>query len=114
VEIIKSLDKSPIVDNYIVRDFKSFKDGFYISIAVKLIDNSDLYISEYIDEFERNYSYHWQDFDKTLRIRFDNAPYHRSISTYPHHKHLNNVVLENNLVTFSEIMNYIHNQIMNL
>jgi hypothetical protein len=112
LEIIKYLEESPIVKNFILRDFKSFSDGFYINISVNLVDNSLLYISEYIDKSERNYSYHWQDSDSNLIIRFDNAPYHRSVTTFPHHKHIKNEIFENNLITFSEIMNYIEQLIL--
>ncbi len=33
------------------------------------------------------YSFHWQDESGLLRKRWDNAPHHRKISTFPHHLH---------------------------
>lgn len=33
------------------------------------------------------YSFHWQNSDGQLRKRWDNAPHHREISTYPNHVH---------------------------
>ena len=112
MEIIEYLEKSPVVKSFVIRDFKDFKSGVYIYIIVNLIDNSVLYINEYISVMERNYSYHWQDDNNNLIIRFDNAPYHCDISTYPHHKHYGNEVIENRLTTFDEIMNYIEKVIL--
>ena len=33
------------------------------------------------------YSYHWQDSDGSLRIRWDNSPHHKNLRTFPDHKH---------------------------
>ncbi|CUS04088.2 conserved protein of unknown function [Candidatus Promineifilum breve] len=33
------------------------------------------------------YAYHYQDKDNRLIFRYDNAPHHPGISTFPHHKH---------------------------
>lgn len=35
-----------------------------------------------------DYAYHYQDKDAQLIFRYDNAPHHTSISTFPHHKHV--------------------------
>jgi len=34
------------------------------------------------------YRYHFQDKDNKLILRYDNAPHHLEIETFPHHKHL--------------------------
>ncbi len=33
------------------------------------------------------YSFHWQDGTGQLRKRWDNAPHHAELSTFPHHLH---------------------------
>ena len=33
------------------------------------------------------YSFHWQTENKELIKRWDNAPHHPEIATYPHHVH---------------------------
>ena len=33
------------------------------------------------------YSYHYQTADGTLIFCYDNAPHHRQLATFPHHKH---------------------------
>lgn len=34
------------------------------------------------------YAYHYQDRQGTLIFRYDNAPHHPSVATFPHHKHV--------------------------
>ena len=49
---------------------------------------ADLYLKDYLfADGTRKYSYHWQDAKGQLRMRWDNSPHHKHITTYPHHKH---------------------------
>lgn len=42
---------------------------------------------DYIFEGQRRkYSFHWQDSEENLLIRWDNAPHWPDVDTYPHHK----------------------------
>jgi hypothetical protein len=107
VEIIQYLNNSEIFNNYKILDYKSFLTWLYIKILIILPDNSKLFISEYIDESNRNYSYHWQDRDDNLIMRFDNAPNHKDINTYPNHYHQGNSVFPTDIISFQEILNYI-------
>ena len=36
----------------------------------------------------RTYRMHWQHSDGRLKRRWDNAPHHRDVSTFPHHVHV--------------------------
>ncbi len=38
------------------------------------------------------YSYHYQDSSDKMVFRYDNAPHHPYIFTYPHHKHIGSAV----------------------
>ncbi len=73
MEIIKCLEKSTAVTEFVL-DIKIFESGFYIRIEAVLIDSTELYIREYVDANERNYSYHWQLSNSELILRWDNAP----------------------------------------
>jgi hypothetical protein len=95
------------LSNFEILDFRTFQDGFYIKIKAVLKDGSELYIREYVDVEERNYSYHWQDKEGKLIIRWDNAPHHKNIRTYPHHKHVNNKVRESFETTCEKILSEI-------
>ena len=33
------------------------------------------------------YRYHYMDEDQNMIFRYDNAPHHANVSTFPHHKH---------------------------
>ena len=55
------------------------------------------------------YSFHWQDATGRLRMRWDNAPHHPEVSTYPDHVHAGsetNVTLHAP-VTLEEVLNII-------
>ena len=34
------------------------------------------------------YSYYWLDNENKLKVGWDNAPHHKNLATYPHHKHV--------------------------
>lgn len=57
--ILKSLESSIVVKTFELQDYKTFQGGFYLKIKVMLKNNSILFIREYSDISERNYSYHW-------------------------------------------------------
>lgn len=110
--ILKFLKESKVVKSFFVKDLKTFTNGFYIKVSVKLIDNSDLFITEYVDEEERNYTYHWQDENKEMILRWDNAPYHKNISTFPHHSHKPDGIFESFDITLNDIFKIIENIIL--
>ncbi len=86
-----SLTASPIVkDIDILDEFITSVSGF-IDCKILMIDGSALYVTEYFTLHENKikhdkYSYHLQRNDD-LVIRWDNAPHHKEISTFPYHVH---------------------------
>jgi hypothetical protein len=104
MEIIKSLKNSPIISQFEIIDFKTFKTGFYIKIKAIVIDKSELFIREYSDDMERNYSFHWQDTEGNLKYRWDNSPHHKEINTYPNHKHIKNKIEPSGEITIDDIL----------
>ncbi len=113
MEILKSLDSSRVVSSYKIGIFKNFEFGFYIKIFATLIDSTELFIREYSDLKERNYSYHWQTKEGELICRWDNAPHYKSLKTYPHHKHQEDKVSENYSIELSDILEIIAKEIAN-
>lgn len=111
MEILKSLDNSTVVSSYELLVFKNFEFGFYINISTTLVDNSELFIKEYTDQKERNYSYHWQKKNGDLICRWDNAPYHKKIKTFPHHKHQKNKISESYEININDILKVISRQL---
>jgi len=110
VESFKFLNESKSIQEYEVLDFKSTASGRFFKIKIIFIDRSILIAREFSSKEERNYSFHWMNKDKNLIIRWDNAPYHKNISTYPHHKHLHNKVTASQEITLEEVIQYIEGQ----
>jgi len=87
LKILKLLKSNKIIKNYAILDSKKGKDFYYLKIEAKLIDDSTLFIRTYVSVTSYLYSYHWQDKTGQLKIRWDNAPHHQNLKTFPHHKH---------------------------
>ncbi|MDD1762912.1 MAG: DUF6516 family protein [Methanothrix sp.] len=83
---LKSLEDE-LVKSFEVLDFKSSDSYYYLKAKAVLIDGSELFIREYNSIDSYLYSYHWQDEGGLLRIRWDNAPHHKDLGTFPDHKH---------------------------
>ncbi len=53
------------------------------------MDGSVLEFMEYLQEENRlKYRFHLMDKEGNIVFRYDNAPHHKDISSFPHHKHL--------------------------
>ncbi len=104
MNFLNCLKKFSFVQNIEVLDVRIFKTGFYIKIMIQFKDYSILFIREYVDENERSYSYHWQTKEGKLIVRWDNAPHHKNLSTYPHHKHFKGKILPNYAITCEDIL----------
>lgn len=52
-----------------------------------LLEFSEALIEQGVILLKTDYSYHYQAADGTVIFRYDNAPHHRHIATFPHHKH---------------------------
>ena len=109
--IFKLLDSSPVIQAYRILDFKVWKTGSFIKIEIVVQDGSFLYVREYSDDKERNYSYHWQDKAGELILRWDNSPHHRQLRTFPHHKHINGTVAESFEISLEEVLAYIEKSV---
>ena len=71
------------------------KRSFYIGVVegeIRFTDNSFLHFIEFVNVKEGvtryKYSYHYQDKAEKLVFRYDMAPHHKEIKTFPHHKHM--------------------------
>jgi hypothetical protein len=59
------------------------------------IDGSMLEFMEYLQEENRlKYRFHLVDKESNMVFRYDNAPHHKDVSSFPHHKHLPSNVTE--------------------
>lgn len=103
-----SLTASPIVaDINVLDEFITSVSGF-LECKVSMVDGSELYVSEYftiaVDVIKRDkYSYHLQK-DGEFVIRWDNAPHHRELSTFPFHVHRKDSVQKSKEMTMDNIL----------
>ncbi len=107
MEIFKLLKQSPIVRTFEVPDYQRWGSGRYIKLEIMLKDDTQLFAREYLAENERHYSFHWQDTDNKLIVRWDNARHHKHVVTYPHHKHPGETVLKSSETSLAEVLAYI-------
>lgn len=107
-ELKASLTTSPIVkDIDILDEFITSVSGF-LDCKVLMIDGSELYVTEYFtihgNKIKRDkYSYHLQRNDDFI-IRWDNAPHHKEVSTYPFHVHKGGEVHKSKEMKLEEVL----------
>ena len=111
MDFLKLLNQQSFIVDYTVLDNRKWDTGFYYKIKAIIIDNSNFFASEYQDTLSREYSFHWQSPDNELIIRWDNAPHHKSLATFPHHKHLPDTIEESQEMTLQEALKFIENEI---
>lgn len=64
----------------------TFENGVLdILEVIKLTDNQ---ISK------KKYKYQFRSLSGEMIFRYDNAPHHQNVATFPHHKHLETVIIE--------------------
>jgi hypothetical protein len=110
--ILKLIKDAFFVKTYEVLDYKKWDSGFYYKLTIVFEDSSVLFAREYVDELQRDYSFHWQSADNNMIIRWDNAPHYKDILTFPHHKHTNEQVVESTVVSLKDVLNQINTILM--
>jgi Family of unknown function (DUF6516) len=86
-----------------------------LHIKLLLIDDSLLIIKDYkFSDNTRKYSYHWMEQNGELRLRWDNVPHWKKISTFPNHKHVGkeNKIMASTDTDSQSILLYIKEQLL--
>ncbi|MFH1774033.1 MAG: DUF6516 family protein [Methanobacteriota archaeon] len=60
--------------------------------------------------FRDKYSFHWQKWDKMI-IRWDNAPHHKEVSTFPYHMHKGEKVFKSDEMTLEKVLKILEKKI---
>jgi hypothetical protein len=50
------------------------------------------------------YKYHFQTNNGEMIFRYDNAPHHQNVETFPHHKHIRTEIIESNAPEIGQIL----------
>jgi hypothetical protein len=87
--ILDILDKfKSIIDDYEIKKFQFVGSAYQIIGEIIFKDQTMLLFRDYLFlDGSRKHSFHWQDAQKTCIIRWDNAPHHQTITTFPFHQH---------------------------
>lgn len=98
-----------VVSFKVVKELLGNHDGF-IRVKCVLEGNTILEFAEYVQIgatgriIRETYSYHWQTNAGRLIKRWDNAPHHREIATFPDHLHDGGVVVESKPMTLAKVL----------
>ncbi len=64
-------------------------DEATLRVILYMKDGSNLRVTEQWESGRlKRYSYYWLTSDNELRIGWDNAPHHKQLDSFPHHKHV--------------------------
>ena len=64
-------------------------DGETLRVVLHLKDGTNLRVTEqWAGTVLKRYSYYWLDLADELKVGWDNAPHHRQLKNFPHHKHI--------------------------
>ena len=85
-------------------------EGTKFECQLRFYDGSRLVISELVEEVRKraihriDYKFHYQDADGNLIFRYDNAPHHPHIPTFPDHKHEGDAIVEAEPPDLSDVL----------
>lgn len=102
--IVAALRRSPTVKQLQVLDLVDEATVKYLKCRAELLDGSSLHVIESSLLGKNKYSYHWQDAGNLLVIRWDNAPHHPHLETFPHHRHEGGSLLESPRVVIEDVL----------
>jgi len=106
-EIETTISALRIVDAYsLTKKVYSEKQGF-IKGMIRFVDDSTLEFTE-VKDIDRDqkikYRYHYMNQKRELIFRYDNAPHHAGLATFPHHKHGVSQVVASNEPNLSDVL----------
>lgn len=105
----KAIASSPIVLSSDIQKHFGPKSGLYLRGHLTLIDSSTLEIAIFASESHHavvidKYRLHYMDQDRQMLFRYDNAPHHQEIDSFPHHKHVQNKIVRSNIPSLKNLL----------
>lgn len=84
----------------------------YLKGAITFTDLSILELSIFVTASRHKivtdkYRFQYMDKRNQMVFRYDNAPHHQDLSTFPHHKHLPDRVTQSTLISVADVLNEI-------
>jgi len=81
---------------------------------IVFIDGSVIDFRELVSEGEANYRFHYMDKDNRLIKRWDTAPHHRELTTFPFNLHTSDGVRECRKVTLINVLDQIKGKLIKI
>ncbi len=108
--------RSPVRISSSVHLIKGSDTKGHIKGTIDYIDGSTLYFFEYVvfdgTIHRETYRYHWQANDGALIKRWDNAPHHPEVDSFPNHVHLaDGSVDRSDPINLDDILDVVQNTI---
>jgi len=105
---------SEIIVKYDIQKFKIVGISYQFACKIILINHTQVFVRDYLfSDGSGKYSFHWQDTEGHCIIRWDNAPHHQNVFSFPYHKHLGKeeCVTDSQPMKLEMVLEYIREQL---
>lgn len=92
-----------IVNSSFQREIDTNLETGFIKGRITFLDGSVLEFSEQLPTARQKFRFHYMDAEGNLILRWDSAPHHRHLSTFPFHLHTPQGVQEREAITMLEV-----------
>ena len=112
-EIEKVIDTHPtVLSSILQKQFGPDNKSLYLKSSITFTDLSVLELSLFAIESRNKvvadkYRYHYMDQRGRLLFRYDNAPHHRELTSFPAHKHLPDKAIPAPVPSLQDVLNEI-------
>lgn len=76
----------------IYREIDANLNAGFLKGRITFVDGSVLEFSEQVPAEQKKFRLHYMDAQNNLIVRWDSAPHHKQLSTFPFHKHTSRAV----------------------
>ena len=113
----KVAGSSPLVlSSHVEKQYGPSGDTVYLKGSLQFIDSSVLEFAVFAAASPEitidKYRYQYMKKDGRLIFRYDNAPHHPEVSSFPHHKHTSDKVAVSSMPVIKDILNEISTLIL--
>lgn len=91
----------------------------YVEGEITFVDGSRLIFFDFLrrmaaGSIREKYRYHFMDDSNQLLFRYDNAPHHPTVGTFPHHKHMPTGVTDSPAPSFAQVLGEIETHVLGI
>lgn len=111
--IEKTITNTPgVLSSNIQKQFGPDSETVYLKGNLIFIDSSVLEIAIFANNVLDTvaidkYRFHYMGKNGQMIFRYDNAPHHHKITSFPHHKHTTNEVIHTTMPSLKDVLNEI-------